>query len=80
MPQLVKQIEGSVDSGLSSNTFLVKEVTGAIQQEDYINVTSFIAYLQNFTHCEYTSGLSIPSPFGLNNSFQKQVQTLNISY
>jgi hypothetical protein len=80
MPQLLKKIEGSVDSGISSNTYFVKEVSGLIQQEDYIDVSSFVAYLQNFSQCEFTSGLSKPQLFGLSNSFNKQVQTLNISY
>lgn len=80
MPQLVKKIEGGVDSGISSNTYFVKEVTGFVQQEDYINVSSFVAYLQNFSQCELTNGLLKPQLFGLNNSFNKQVRTLNISY
>lgn len=80
MPQLVKQISGSIDLGISSNTYFVKELTGLIQQEDYINVSSFVAYLQNFSQCEFTSGLFKPSPFGLINRFNKPVRTLNINY
>lgn len=80
MPQLVKKIEGSVELGISSNTYFVKEVSGLIQQEDYINVPSFVAYLQNLSQCEFTSGLTKPQLFGLSNSFSKQVQTLNINY
>lgn len=80
MPQLLKQIQGNVDSGISSNTKFINEVTGIIQEEDYINVISFVAYLQNFTQCEVTSGLIKPQLFGLENKFYKKIENLNISY
>ncbi len=80
MPQLIKRIEGSVDSGTYSNTYFVKELTGYIQQEDYIIVPSFVAYLQDFSRCEFSSGLTLPQLFGLSNRFNKQIQNLNIDY
>ena len=80
MPQLVKKIEGNIYDVISDDVILLKSVTGELQQEDYINMNGFIAYLQNLTRTEFTSRLPVPNAFGLKNRYNIPVITLNISY
>jgi hypothetical protein len=80
MPQLIKKIEASVKPYLTGNVFYVKSIYGVIQEEDYINIYGYIAYLQNFRQTEYTQALAIPLSYGLINPNKIEMVTLQIDY
>jgi len=80
MPKLIKSVEGEVYDVINGPVVYVKTITGEFQQEDYINVNGFIAYLQNFTRAEQVSTLVVPLTFGLPNTYNIQQVTLNIDY
>lgn len=80
MPQLIKKIQASVKPYLTGNVFYVTSISGVIQQEDYINLHGYTAYLQNLTQTEYTQGLTIPLTFGLKNPHNIAMVTLQIDY
>ena len=48
MPQLIKNIKGNIYDNTTGNVVYLKGVSAELQQEDYINIYSLIAYLQNF--------------------------------
>ena len=80
MPQLVKNIIGIISSGTDGSVILVKNISGEVQQEDYVNINGYIAYLQNLTRTEYTQGLEKPLIYGLVNSHNLKSITLEIDY
>ena len=80
MPQLLKKIEATSFDALSSDAILIKSVSGEIQQEDYISMGGFVAYLQNFSRVEETSALTKPLQLGLKNSKNLKIINLNINY
>lgn len=80
MPQLIKKIQASVQPYLTGNVFYVTSISGIVQQEDYVNLHGYIAYLQNLTQTEYTQGMAIPLTFGLNNPHNIAMVTLQIDY
>jgi hypothetical protein len=80
MPQLIKKIEGQIFEEISNEVILVKSVSGQLQQEDYINMNGFVAYLQDLTRVEFTAALSVAVQFGLKNKYNIPLVTLNISY
>jgi hypothetical protein len=80
MPQLLKKIEATSFDALSSDAILIKSVSGEIQQEDYINMGGFVAYLQNFSRVEESSTLIKPLQLGLKNSKNLKIINLNINY
>lgn len=80
MPQLIKKIESDLTNDIGNDVILVKSVIGELQEEDYINMGGFVAYLQNFSKTEHTSELTQPYPYGLKNKYNLQLKTLNIDY
>jgi hypothetical protein len=80
MPQLIKKIESDLINDITNDVLLVKSVVGELQQEDYINMGGFVAFLQNFSKTEYTSDLTPPLSYGLKNKYNLQLKTLNIDY
>ncbi len=80
MPQLINNIEGNIYTVTTGEVTTLKPITGSIQQEDYVNLNGFIAYLQNFSKIEYTEALITPSNFGLINSNNIPTVTLEIDY
>jgi hypothetical protein len=80
MPQLIKNIEAVSVDILSDDITLVKSVSGQIQEEDYINMGGFVAYLQNLSRTEETYALTKPLLYGLNNARRLQIKNLNIDY
>jgi hypothetical protein len=80
MPQLIKKIESDLTTDITNDVILVKSVVGEVQQEDYINMGGFIAFLQDFSKTEELSTLTSPYQYGLKNSYNLQVKTLNINY
>lgn len=80
MPKLLKNVEGKIFDSYTTNVTYVSSVTGEVQQEDYINLGGFVAYLQNLTEVQVTSRLTKPTTLGLKNTRNLQVVTLNIDY
>lgn len=80
MPQLLKKVQGEILTNVIGDVTLVSNVYGQIQQEDYINLNGFVAYLQNFSKIEKTTELLTPMDFGLVNTNNIETKTLEISY
>jgi hypothetical protein len=80
MPQLLKKIEATSFDALSGDAILIKSVSGEIQEEDFINMGGFVAYLQNLSRTEETSALTKPLLYGLKNSKNLPIINLNINY
>lgn len=80
MPQLIKNIEAVSVDILSDDVTLDKSVSGQIQEEDYVNMGGFVAYLQNLSRTEETYALTKPLLYGLNNARRLQIKNLNIDY
>ncbi len=80
MPKLLKNITGNVSETFSTDFNYVKQLTGVIQLEDYINLNGFVCCLQNLTQTEYTEALTKPLIYGLQNKQNLNVETLEISY
>lgn len=80
MPQLIKKVEAELSTDITNDVILVKSVVGEIQQEDYINMSGFIAFLQDFSKVEELTTLTTPYPYGLKNKYNLQTKTLNINY
>ena len=80
MPQLIRKIEANVKPYLTGNVFYVTSITGVIQEEDYINLYGYVAYLQNLKQTEYTEGLIMPLTYGLKNQNNVPMITLQMDY
>jgi len=80
MPQLLKNIQGQIHTNINGDARLVKRVYSLIQQEDYININGFIAFLQNLSKTEVTSSIVKPLNFGLVNKYNMEIITLDINY
>lgn len=80
MPQLIKKIEGELIDLPIGSVQLITSVTGQVQEEDYINMNGLVAFLQNFSKIEDTQGLKIPNGFGLKNTNNITMVTLEIDY
>lgn len=81
MPQLIKKVEGEVFDNPIGEIQYISQITGEIQEEDYISLNGFIAYLQNLIRIETTTTKLIkPVNFGLKNKFNKPMITLEIDY
>lgn len=80
MPQLIKDIQGDILQNITTEVVYVKGVMGILQQEDYIDLFGFNAYLQNLTQTEITQALTVPSFFGLPNSSNLKMITIEIDY
>lgn len=80
MPQLIRNIQGQAYLVTTGNVSAFKTITGEIQQEDYINLNGYVAYLQNFTKIDYSELLIKPFLFGLKNRYNLPMVTLEINY
>jgi hypothetical protein len=80
MPQLLKSIQGNIVENIMGDINYVIGVSGEIQREDYINLNGFVAYLQNFTRVMSLTEMQVPSEFGLKNTYNVEINTLEISY
>lgn len=80
MPQLIISVTSNILDNFSTSVILFNSVTAQVQQEDYINLNGFTAYLQNFSKIEFTQTLQKPLTFGLVNTYNVPMVTLNISY
>lgn len=80
MIQLINNIEGKIHTVTYGDTYAYKSISGEMQQEDFINLNGFVAYLQNFTRIETTENLNNPMNFGLKNSYNIPMITLETTY
>lgn len=83
MPQLIKKIVGEVYNTVEGDVILINSVVGEVQEEDYVNLNGFTAYLQNLTRAEVTVKLQKPLNFGLVNGFNgfnTPIVTIEINY
>ena len=80
MPILIQNIQGQIYDIVTGNVRYLSPIVGQIQQEDYVNLNGFTAYLQNLTRAEDTMALTKPMLFGLANQYNITVVTLEIDY
>jgi hypothetical protein len=80
MPNLITNITGGLLDTYSTNFYVFNSLEASIQFEDYVNMNGFIAYLQNFTEVNKVQYLQKPFTFGLQNQYNIETSTLNISY
>jgi hypothetical protein len=80
MATLIKNIEAKFYDNYITNVSLVKIITSNLQKEDYIDITGFIGFLQNFSKTEETYLLETPIEFGLKNQYNIPLTTLTIDY
>jgi len=80
MPRLVTKITAEILPVYNGNITLFQSIVGEIQLEDYINLSGFKGYLQNFTQADSVQTLTKPPLFGLKNQYNLEMDTLNISY
>ena len=80
MPILIQNITGEILRNVSDSVSYVSAVKGEIQREDYINLSGLIVYTQNLSRTEETYGLNKPINFGLVDTYNKTVITLEINY
>ena len=80
MPQLLKKVQGEILTSIIGDVKFVNFIYGQIQEGDYINLNGFVAYLQNFARIELLTELVTPIEFGLVNTNNVEMKTLEISY
>jgi len=80
MPQLVKSIQGNVIENIMGDVNYIIGVSGEMQQEDYINMNGFVAYLQTFKKVQSLTKLTTPLEFGLKNKYNTEMNKLEINY
>jgi hypothetical protein len=80
MSQLIRNIQGEVLTNVVDDIRYVSNITAEIQREDYISLNGFVGCLQNLTKAEETAAFTIPQSFGLRNSYNKTMVTLEINY
>jgi len=79
--QLIKNVEGKFyDNVIGEVKLFTLPIVAQIQQEDYINLNGYIAYLQDLSKVQDTFLLSKPANFGLKNRLNIEIITLNINY
>jgi len=80
MLTLIKNIEGFYTTETSGSVRLSNGISGQLQQEDYVNLNGFVAYLQNLSKTEVTEGLTTPLSVGPLRRYNREVLTLDINY
>lgn len=80
MPILIQNIKGEILRNAINSVSYVSTINGEIQREDYINLSGLIACTQNLSRAEETYGIFKPNNFGLVDTYNKTVITLEINY
>lgn len=80
MPQLLKKVEGEIFNFTIGDIKFNNQIVGQVQDDDYINMNGFIAFLQNLSKVEDTYLLHKSMGFGLKNSFNLEIKKIEISY
>lgn len=79
MPRIITKIEATLLETYTSDLYYISSVSGEIQFEDYIELNTLIAYLQNFTKVDYLEKLDKPVNFGLQNQYNLPTTILEAS-
>jgi hypothetical protein len=80
MPKLIKNIKADILDYFTGDLYYVTELSGVVQDSDYINLNGFVAYLQNFKRVDYLVYFQKPLMFGLKNQYNQPTIILEISY
>ncbi len=80
MPKLITKVEGENYDIPNGNISYLTPILGQIQEEDFVGLYGFTAYLQNLTRAEDVSTLRKPVRFGLLNKYNIAITTLEITY
>ena len=80
MLTLIKNIEGQYITETIGSVSLSNNIIGQIQQEDYVNLNGFVAYLQNLTKTEVTEALTKPLSVCPLKRYNREILTLDIDY
>ena len=80
MAQLVKVIQGEILPSVETDVRGLRGLYGKIQLEDFVCLSGFIAYLQNFSQIEKVTKLDKPVSFGLRSDRIIQNIDLEINY
>lgn len=80
MPVYIKKVEGVILDTYLADVSFISIINADVQFEDYVNLESFIAFLQNFSKASEITNLEKPLTFGLKRQFNEQTINLEISY
>lgn len=80
MPIYIQKIEGVVLDTYLSDLSFINSISADMQFEDYVDLESFIAFLQNFSKVSKIESIQKPLTFGLKRQFNEQTINLEISY
>lgn len=78
MPRLLKNIECVIFDNFETTTNLVRSVEGFYSEDDYIKLSGFEAFLQDFRKAPEVIDFVVPPNFGLKNN--TSFTTIEISY
>lgn len=78
MPRLLKNIECVIFDNFETTTNLVRSVEGFYGEDDYIKLSGFEAFLQDFRKAPEVIDFVVPPNFGLKNN--TSFTTIEISY
>ncbi len=78
MPRLLKNIETVIFDNFETTTILVRSVEGYYGEDDYIKLSGFEAFLQDFRKASDVTDFVVPPNFGLKNN--TSFTTIEISY
>ena len=80
MPLVIKKIEGKFLDNYVSNVPIYSVLDAKIQINDYININSYTAFLQNFSKLETLTQVTTQLSYGLKNKYNLQTTVLQLSY
>lgn len=78
MPRLLKNIDGQILDNFETTTKLLMSVEGYYGEDDYIKLSGFEAFLQDFRKAPEVIDFAVPPNFGLKNN--TSFTTIEISY
>jgi hypothetical protein len=80
MIQLIQNIEGNVTTEIKGDVIYFKNIEANIQREDFVNIYSLIAFLQNLSQTPKTSKIVTPLNFGYTPPLGITTKNLDINY
>ena len=79
MIQLLKNIKGNFVTEIKGVVNYIGTIEAEIQQEDYVNIYGFTAFLQNFSQIPKTESFAIPNLFGYTTPIGINTQTVDFN-
>jgi hypothetical protein len=76
MIQLLKNIKGNFVTEIKGVVNYIGTIEAEIQQEDYVNIYGFTAFLQNFSQIPKTESFSTPNSFGYSIPIGINIKTI----